>query len=448
MSDSTDIMAGEKVTKQKQSRFTRILVSLKTFATWSEVLRMAGAAAVVASISVFLMQGWTEVNDIQRYLKLLAQTGLFALGGYLLSTLLKESKGARMFFALALGSIPANFAVLGALIWSIMPLDNPIGSFPRELLWSLQDSSGLVLTLIGALVAMILVAFLGFSIWARKHAFKLSAAYLLLNCLVLLPFRGSLITVFLSVVALASAWFMARKIFPSTSPSRTSGERFATVLLSVPAVLIAARSLYLYQIDALALAVLGLIGYVVCRNSYKLVVSGSTMGSVIALSSLVFASIVAGSLVEMFDPHLSSHSAAILFAALCCCYLFDFNIWCKLTTASHIANILTTVGIILASLAISLSGDALFGLLSAILFNLFVVFTGSKNQYRSVILLGLAGVVINIAVRIGELVDILFVGNWFTLAALGCLAIVVASVIERYGVVIKYQTRKLLFGAS
>ena len=101
------------------SRFDvdRILYSIRNFATVSEALRILGAAILLASMSLFLLQGWNEGNDIRRYLMLLAQTGLLTAAGFALSHGLKETKGARLFFGLALVSIPANFTILGALLY-------------------------------------------------------------------------------------------------------------------------------------------------------------------------------------------------------------------------------------------------------------------------------------------------------------------------------------------
>jgi len=58
------------------SRFSvdSVMQSVRNFATLSEALCVLGAAVILASMSVFLLQGWNEGNDISRYLLLLAQT--------------------------------------------------------------------------------------------------------------------------------------------------------------------------------------------------------------------------------------------------------------------------------------------------------------------------------------------------------------------------------------
>ena len=69
------------------SRFDveRIVHSIRNFATLSEGLRILGAAVLLASMSLFLLQGWNHGNDISRYLMLLAQTGLLTAAGFAMS---------------------------------------------------------------------------------------------------------------------------------------------------------------------------------------------------------------------------------------------------------------------------------------------------------------------------------------------------------------------------
>ena len=80
--DFADVQDGPKFVESRRS-FTveGIAESVRNFATLSEALRILGAAVLVASMSVFLLQGWNEGNDINRYLLLLAQTGLLSAAG-------------------------------------------------------------------------------------------------------------------------------------------------------------------------------------------------------------------------------------------------------------------------------------------------------------------------------------------------------------------------------
>ena len=67
------------IPREKRFSVESVAQSIRNFATLSEALRVLGAAVLVASMSVFLMQGWSEGNDIRRYLMLLSQTGFIVL---------------------------------------------------------------------------------------------------------------------------------------------------------------------------------------------------------------------------------------------------------------------------------------------------------------------------------------------------------------------------------
>ncbi|MBT8441752.1 MAG: hypothetical protein KJO76_05135, partial [Gammaproteobacteria bacterium] len=126
---------------RSSSRFSvdSIMASVKNFATVSEALRILGAAVLLSSMSMFLLQGWNEGNDINRYLMLLAQTGLLAGAGFAMSHGLGEAKGARVFFGLALISIPANFTILGALLYSVIQWDGGLTTYPSFATWQIDD---------------------------------------------------------------------------------------------------------------------------------------------------------------------------------------------------------------------------------------------------------------------------------------------------------------------
>ena len=146
-------------------KLNRLLQSINQFATIAEVLRILGAGTLVASMSLLLLNGWHDGNDIYRYLKLLGLTGLLAAGGFSLSYLLKEQKGARLFFSLGLISIPANFGILGALIYSLIPDVNLATAYPGFAHWVGVDASSLIMVCLGAGVVLLPLTVLGYAIW-------------------------------------------------------------------------------------------------------------------------------------------------------------------------------------------------------------------------------------------------------------------------------------------
>jgi len=177
--------------RRSEHKVESILRSVRNFATLSEALRILGATVLLASMSVFLLQGWNEGNDISRYLLLLAQTGLLAAAGFAMSHGLKEAKGARMFFGLALVSIPANFTILGALLYSVFQWDGMLTSYPSYAKWTMDSLAGTGVTFAGAMLVLLPVTFFCFAVMARHSAKQLSLHFLLLNALLLLPIRSS-----------------------------------------------------------------------------------------------------------------------------------------------------------------------------------------------------------------------------------------------------------------
>ncbi|MBT8141217.1 MAG: hypothetical protein KJO88_02525, partial [Gammaproteobacteria bacterium] len=254
-----------KYTKSVDSHQASLLSKLKNIISISEILRVFGAFAVIASMSLFLLNGWTEGNDIQRYLKLLMQTGLLTVAGFVMSYALKENKGARLFFALALISVVANFTILGALTYSMVQLDGGLIDYPSMVTWVAVSAGSFWPVFVGAVVVLMLLARFSFSIFARTIAGPLSAHFLAMNALLLIPVRRS---VLVSVIAIAALWVSAvvvKKLAASEKIVITNESKFAFGLLFAPALLIIARAISLYHVDEVIMVLLSGLAYVFFR---------------------------------------------------------------------------------------------------------------------------------------------------------------------------------------
>ena len=225
-STTENLRPDQIVVTEKKSQ---VLSAISQFASLSQILRFLGASVMVASMSVFLLQGWDSTNDTVRCFILLAQTVLLATGGFGLSFLLKENKGARVFFGLSLASIPANFAVLGALIYSQFQWDGNLGTYPEFATWVMSDLSYMTFTILAVLAVLIPVAFLGYSIMARRSSKKLAITLLLASSALLLPVRGSL---YVGILVVAIALFVLVNITQMAKEDltlRTPGRRVRAI---------------------------------------------------------------------------------------------------------------------------------------------------------------------------------------------------------------------------
>ena len=118
----------------------------------SRLLRVFGAAVLLASVSVFLLQGWQSGNDVNRYLLMLAHTVLLAGTGFASGHWIREMKGARLFLAMALVSVSVNFAILGGLVYSQTQWDTALGVYPDFATWRADAPSTTLAVAAGAVV--------------------------------------------------------------------------------------------------------------------------------------------------------------------------------------------------------------------------------------------------------------------------------------------------------
>ncbi|MFK7996097.1 MAG: hypothetical protein AB8B87_18305 [Granulosicoccus sp.] len=249
---------------QNESRayLARAVQAIKEGTSIAGLLRIGGAGLMVFSLCLFLMQGMDATSDLHRYLLLLGQTALLTSAGFAVGFLLKEPRGARVFFSLALVSIPANFAVLGAMIYSIVPLDSVTTQYPAYASWQSSNFNELMIASVVGMLVLIPMSIFCFAILARQSKWWLSAAYLLSSATLLIPMRETFsITLISSVCALAVVVLLSNR-HAKRQRLATGEEQFAKALLFIPAALMLARSAALYNVDFhFALAVVIAIYY-------------------------------------------------------------------------------------------------------------------------------------------------------------------------------------------
>lgn len=147
-------------------------------------LRTLGGLAVVGSGIVYMLQGLHSTHAELRYWIYLLLMFALSAGGVFSYRLMQDTKGARLFFALAAVVIPVQFAQLGGMIVDFTALtasrDLSIAAPSPLLLFALATAS---------LLMAALCSRLGFAVLARPLALPLTVCYLSLNLLLLLPFR-------------------------------------------------------------------------------------------------------------------------------------------------------------------------------------------------------------------------------------------------------------------
>ena len=425
----------------RTSRFDvdRIMNSIRNFATVSEALRILGAAVLVASMSLFLMQGWNDGNDIRRYLMLLTQTGLLATAGFALSHGLKEAKGARLFFGLALVSIPANFTILGALLYSVFQWDGALTTYPGYATWQIENVASTGITLAGAMVVLLPVTMFCFAIMARHSAKTLSLHFFALNMMLLLPIRSSLAAGTVALLGTMYALYVVRNVIGKDTALKTAEGKFALITLFIPAGIILFRSMYFYQVDSLLIAMLSMAAFMAARQASMFPERSSRVALVLDVLSAPFALIFATALTNALIPSVSWALIAPIFSIA---YgLLALDVVRRTESRKLAATIGFSVSLLVAcSFILSLAAEqgALTAFLSLMAGGLMVM-TGITLRNRSATVAGFLVAAASVLFGFEALLSLVLDSSWIDLAIFGAGAITLGSVLDRHGVAINLR---------
>ena len=413
--------------------------SLKEFATFAEVMRFVGAGIIVSAMAMLLFKGWHDGNDINRYIKLLSMTGLLSVGGLMLSYVMGEPKGARVFYHLSHLSVPINFGILGALLYSLFPDSHLLHHYPTFTLWQVTDGGKMVLTALSAMVVLVPVSLLGFKLLDRDRATVLSIWFLGLNSLLLLPFRTPMLVSLIFVLALLGATMGYMKIAASDDGQSSTRSRYGRLLLFIPAVQILLRNLYLYELN-------GLVGLIIfCGIYISLRVSADkNPESPLANLSMAFLSLpmAIGAAVCAADvvPLMQGILKECIFTLVLAAYMVDT----KLRVQSH--SIINSINLGIAGLLISgivvisvLSNPNMLEAVLNILISAALIGFGLWSKQRPILILGVLVLLFASWVGLEDFIQILFQGSWIAMAVTGSLVILSASLIERYGALLKMK---------
>lgn len=419
-----------------------IMQSVRDFTTLSEALRITGAAVLLASMSVFLLQGWSEGNDIRRYLLLLTQTGLLAAAGFAMSHGLKEAKGARIFFGLALVSVPANFTILGALLYSVFQWDGGLSTYPEYATWQIEDIASTGAVLGGAMIMLVPVTMFCFAIMARHSAKLLSLHFLLLNALLLLPIRNSMAAGTVALLGVVYALYAIGTLTGRDGSLRTGEGRFALATLFIPIGIILFRSMYFYRVDSLMIAMVALTLFLSARQVSLFPGRNARLVVLLESLSLPIAMVVAVASTDALFPMLSEGLAGPLLAALYTLLALDvlrrtgsgllrkaIGASISLTVASSL-----TIGVLMEPSATS----ALLSLVAGLI----LVLWGVSGRKPIALLSGVVTMLAGVVLGFDQIWQLIVTSSWIDLAIFGASAIALGSVLDRHGVIIKLRLKR------
>lgn len=426
------------------SRFEidNVLQSIRSVASISEALRVLGAGVLLASMSLFILQGWSDGNDIRRYLMLLAQTGLLCAAGFALSHGLKETKGARLFFGLALVSVPANFVLLSALVYSVVQWDGALTTVPGYATWQIESFAGTGLTLAGAMMILLPVSLFCFAIMARHSARYLSLNFFVLNMLLLIPIRSSLPSGAVALVGTLFALYTVKKVIRRDAALKTAEGKFALATLFIPAGIILFRSMYFYQVDSVLIAMLSLTAFLAARQVSTFPERNPRIALGLESLSMPLALVFALALTDAFAAQLAPAVNSLIFTFSYAVLSWDVV---RRTESPRLVKVIGTSVSIAAALSFTMSVIAEPSALSAFFClgaGALILMSGIALRNWSACVVGVVTVGASVIFGLDAMLTLIITSSWIDLGIFGALAIATGSVLDRHGVAIKLRLTK------
>ncbi len=427
-------LSSSEESKEKRS----IMKMITQFATLSQILRIVGAFSVIASMSVFLLQDWGNGNDLHRYYLLLSQSVLLATGGFCMAFLLRENKGARVFFGLSLISIAANLTTLGALIFSYVQWGSTLTDYPSIALWTVSSGVSIAFTLGLAAIVLIPITLFGFKVMARQSALPLTGAYLLSSSMLLLPVRDTFYSSIIAGTSILLSLVFVTKLLEKDQKLRTAEGKFARLLLFVAPVIMLVRSLWLYQADDLIYTIIAFTGFMTLRHCSLQLDITSQLRKLLEFLSIPMAFMVAIPASELIDKLLPFDFILPAFALIFATHMIDLS---KRSTKEYKNGALVMAGLVtslsfMSHLAIN---ESLFNGIICAFAGIAVMTMGYISKSRLITVFGFITTIVASLYDIFQVFEMIDLFSWSSLAITGVSAIVIGSIIERHGVAIKLR---------
>jgi hypothetical protein len=403
------------------------------------MLRSIGAISLLAAISIFLLQGWENGNDIYRYMLLLGHTVGLAIIGFASGHWLGESKGARLLLIIALASVPANFAILGAFMYSQVGLDVINVVYPSAAHWKVDALSKAIMANVGGAIMLAPVVWLGFMVLSRKSALRLTTMFMLANAALLIPVRAP---EYIAVILFALTVLVAKQSLKSAvidTGLRTPEGIIARLLLYVPLGVILGRNIWLYAEDGFMFAVLSAIVFIMFRQVSLQLSRDSQLRKILEVGSIlpalafglgvcaVTAEVLVHPVVWLFPIFAISVSALLLELSTRAVKgaLFYRRLSAALLSVAVVANLVVFSSIATAA--------------ACLLVGLLVLTYGYMVEQRVVFALGTITLLAGLIYQMQFAIHMFNLGSWGSLAGLGVAAILIGSTIEKHGAKIKLR---------
>ncbi|MBV1911587.1 MAG: hypothetical protein KUG78_20010 [Kangiellaceae bacterium] len=396
------------------------------------LLRGFGALAVVISLYTFLARGWDESGDMIRFLVFLGHTVALAAIGLVNAKVIKEAKGARLLFMLALLSVPLIFAILGAFIYAG---SNGLATsdYPSYVAWNVGSLKTALLLSAGSVLLLVPIVSFGFRVLSRNISSKATLLFFMSNLLLLVPFRQPELVALIALISAGSLLFFYR-VFASKESQKsrlllkTLEGKVAFILQFLPLTILVVRSFWLYKFDSILLSSSSLVLFMVIRHLSASLDVKSLLRIASELFSIVLAAVCGIAMIDSISSAFSLEIVVALGSLMTAGMVYELSMRSvRRAEVYRILAVMVLVGGMLMSFTLFANLLSAFMLL---VIGAVMMIASYMFQQKSLFVGAIILLVTGLQHQIGYLISGFDFNYWIALAVLGISLIVSGSYLE------------------
>ncbi len=395
---------------------------------FASVFRWLGTLAVVLSAAAYMLEGFDVASSELRHWVCLGMMSTVAGAGLFSQLIMKDSKTARLLFAIAIGLISVQFSHLGGIIFDNYGDTIRSTSFmARGTALGFQQIATITAL---SLFASLPVAYIGFQILARQHAATLTLSYIAINTLLLLPERVSLLGISVTAATVLTTVGLFVLMFTRHTLYHTR-EGIAVQLLFLSAPAIALIRLAFYFGDIAGYCSMGLVAAALLVKSASAWIRRRPLQEAAFLCATLLAIPCWHELATVvFSLPLSELHLAVRFAPVVGFLLLVSQ---YSPGMGRLYRMLSMMVLALLTYILCLEQYSYISTIAALLSNLLVLVWGVGKRYREPTLCGFVMSVLSLLVLSMQLLANINSEVWVVLSLIGFCLVMLATVIERYG---------------
>lgn len=395
-------------------------------------LRFIGALGLLASVATFMCQHWDGMEHLARYLSFVGFTALVCAAGLLCGLKIGESKGARTLLGAVVAFIPVHCAQMGAILFSQMSYSDWANSCPRYLYWHVASMSDALIALVVGLITLAPMAYMSFSVLARRHAKELFITGFAVSSLLLIPTRDPLVVGVL--LAAATAYTLYRETSHSGVIELKTFEAFVARAVPILAIFtIVGRQAAIYDSRGAFLGFMfALVSVILFETSPQITKNRALIGMT-EVASIITTAIsvlcVSHSILVGFSAFYTPVRPLIIGLPLVIAYTFMAE---RARVCGAVLRASAAVALIGTGSIAVLDYHSLSTSLSILVLGIAAITAACITEQRALLFAGI-GVTILAFLRAAALAyESLYLSSWVALGLVGIATIVVASLLERH----------------